>query len=293
MGERLSALLLAPVLVVYLLLLKLLPIETPSGLRLKNLFLVLLSAIAFIVFEIYLFVNIGTSRLLFAYDAFVGRTDGRLFRVLYLIVTKMGIPLVSLGFFSGVYLIFKNSRAGLFLFVGAVIPPLIIFAFTPFFYTEERYVFVTLPCISCRAQNHRKLIAVGVLCLFVADAVSSYVMYYEINHGDRLKWREAFAYVQERKNDDDIIVSSAPKIGSYYAKNKIVPLEDIQPDIILEGRKRFWFVIDSELGWFFAKEAQWVEENTQLIDFQYLRVKEPINLRIYLYTPKSKKDSHK
>ena len=132
-----------------------------------------------------------------------------------------------------------------------------------------------------RALITSTLFAIGILVLLLADAASSLVMYYEINHGDRLEWRKAFDYVHQRRSDDDVIVSSAPKIGSYYSKSKIVHLKDIQPDMILRGNKIFWFVVDSELGWFYSEKAKWVHENTQLIDFKYLRVKEPINLRIY------------
>jgi hypothetical protein len=62
-------------------------------------------------------------------------------------------------------------------------------------------------------------------------------------------------------------------------------LGDIEPDVIDGGSRRYWFVIDSENGWWVTPQKMWVEENSRLVEAWYLRTREDLHLRVYLYDP--------
>jgi hypothetical protein len=190
----------------------------------------------------------------------------------------------------------QKSRAGLLLSVGAVVPPLVLAALNPFVFTVDRYVFVTLPSwialsaiavheLYRQTQGRLRLLAAAVLLLLVADAAGEQLMYYQLNHGNRLDWRRAFHYVQAMKEEEDIIVSAVPEVGSYYTGEEVVPLGDIEPDTILTSEHRHWFVIDSQHSWWSGRQKLWVEENCTLLGFQYLRVRKTSDLSIYRCDP--------
>jgi hypothetical protein len=282
--------------VCYLLILKILPFGKPPGLRLRNLSILLLPVVAFCILEVYLYLTGGSSITIYALNSFAGKPIDSPITILTLITFNIGIPLVSIALFSGIYLLLQRSRLGLFLFIGAVVPALLLAALNPFVFTVDRYVFVTLPSwiilgaigikeMYCRAQGDGKILAAGVLFLLLADAAGSHLMYYQINHGNRPEWREAFAYVQERKVDDDVIVSSVANVGTYYTNEEVIWLRDMEPDTITTGSQRFWFVIDSENAWWSSNEKQWVEKSSELVEAWYLRTRENMHLRVYLFDP--------
>jgi hypothetical protein len=285
-----------PVVVCYLLLLGILQFDRPPGLRARNLLLISLPAIAFGLWEIYEFSTTGSSKLAYATDVVAGKPIDDPIRISILVIFNIGIPLACLAFAGSIYLLSKRSRAGLFLSVWAALPPLILAALNPFVFTVDRYVFVTLPSwiilgaitvheSCCQAQGRLKLLAAAVLFLLVCDAAGENLMYYQINNGNRLEWNEAFKHVQDMKEDDDIIVSAVPEVGTYYTDENVLPLEDFEPDTFLTSRDRYWFVIDSQHSWWSGRQKVWVEENCTLVEFQYLRVREAYDLSIYLCDP--------
>jgi hypothetical protein len=285
-----------PVVVCYLLVLKIAPFEKPPGLRARDLVLIALPAIAFGIFEIYSFATTGSSITVDTLDTFAGRPIDDPIRISILVAFNIGVALVCLALASGICLLLQKSRAGLLLFVWAVVPPLILAALNPFVFTVDRYVFATLPSwiilgaiavheLCSQAQGRLKLLAAAVLFLLVADATGENLMYYQINDGNRLDWRKAFQHVQDMKEEDDIIVSAVPEVGTYYTGEQVLALGDIEPGTILSGKDRYWFVIDSQHSWWAGRQKIWVEENCTLLEFQYLRVRETFDLSIYVCDP--------
>jgi len=257
---------------------------------------ILLPAVAFGLLEVFRFVTSGTSILADTLEDFAGRPVDSPIRILILLVFNIGVPLVCLAFAGGIYQLTQKSRVGLFFFVWAVVPPIILAALNPFVFTVDRYVFLTLPSwivlgalavheLYCRTQGRLRLLAIAVLFLLVADAAGEHLMYYQINNGNRLDWGKAFKYVLEMKEEGDIIVSAVPEVGAYYTGVNVLPLGDIEPDTILAGKQKYWFVIDSQHSWWSGKQKIWVEENCVLLGFQYLRVRETFDLSIYLCDP--------
>lgn len=294
--ERFIALFLVPVVFIYLLLLKLMPVEKPPGLRLRNLLLMLLPGIAFGILEAYSFVSKGNSLFLDSYMIFSSNRGPDPLRLLSFIIFDLGIPLVCLAFFAGIYLVLQKSRAGLFFFLGAVVPAGVLLLANPFMYTNERYVFISLPgwivlgAIAIReifsdTRNYRWVFAVGVLVLVLADSAQSNLLYYHVNNGDRPDWRGAFELIQERSTDGDVFISYWPTLGAYYLHQDVLSLQDIELEILVGGGKRLWFVIDNFAVWSVPRKSRWVEQHAELIDVRYLRKQADSSLSIYLYDP--------
>lgn len=296
-SERLLALFIVPVVAGYMLLLKILPFEKPSGLRARNLALIILPGIALSIVEIYSIQSTGISRFFGGFSFFINSIENPFTQATF-IVFEIGIPLVTLAFFSGLLLLLKKSRAGLLVFLGAVVPFALVLLATPFLFTEERYTFVTLPCwlilgaiavkeIFEQTRNSAKLLSVGIFILLLADAAGANLMYFRVNNGNRRDYKGAFALVQERSGDDDIIVSTWPQIGAYYLGQEVISWQDTGPDAVIQSDKRVWFVIVPDMAWVWNSQRflWWVQKNCELIDVRYLRRPDNANILIYLCDP--------
>ena len=114
-SERITALMIVPVVIIYLLLLKILPFEKPPGLRLRNLIVIFLAGIAFIVYEIYSLISTGNSSLVDTFLVFSPNRGPDPARLLSYILFNIGIPLACLAFFGGIYLLMKKKQVRAFL----------------------------------------------------------------------------------------------------------------------------------------------------------------------------------
>lgn len=297
-SERLYALFIIPVVLSYLLLLKLLSFETPPGLRPRNLLVLSLPVLGLIVIEVFTLIANGTSRFFADFGGFLGSSIENPLGQTIFILSEIGIPLVAFSFFTGIYLVLQKSRLGLFLWLGAVVPVFLLILITPFTFTEERYVFLTLPSwimlgaigvreIFLQTESNSKLLAVGILVVFLADAGGENLMYYRVNHGDRRDWRGAFALVKEQSREGDIFVSTWPELGNYYLQQETISWQDTNRDDVIARGKRTWFVVIPDMAWFWHSEDfyWWVAHKTQLIDVRYLRRRDDANLYVYLYDP--------
>jgi hypothetical protein len=218
------------------------------------------------------------------------------FRLLASIAFEIGIPLVFLSLFGGLYSITQRDRAGLLLFLGAVVPVALLMAISPFIFTQDRYVFMSLPCwiilgaVAIRELfsylgKHRSLLAAGVLIILIGDAAIHDLQYYYVNNGNRLDWRGAFSLVQERSREGDRLVAWWTEFSPYYSDRKILSWEEARPDSVTQDDNRTWFVTDSETVWNNPELKTWVESNAELIDVRSLRIPWNKYLRIYLYDP--------
>ena len=295
-SERMTALMLIPVVIIYLLLLKILPFEKPAGLRLRNLIIIFLAGVAFIMYEIYSFLSSGNSSLLDTFLIFSPNRGPDPARLLIYIFFNIGIPVVSLAFFGGIYLFIKKNRAGLFLFLGAIIPIGLLLIANSFLYTDERYAFITLPSwiilgalatkeIFSEARNQSKVLTSGVLVLLLANAAYGNLLYYLENNGNRLDWRKGFEFIQEMSVDGDLFVSYWPDLGRYYLGKEVLSLNDVNPELTIAGGHRVWFVIDNFSIWSVAKTSRWVERNCELKMSDEMFVNGTKLLRIYLCEP--------
>ena len=296
MSERLIAVVLIPVIALYLLLLWRLPLEKPPGLNLRNILILTAPVIVFLLYEIYLFA--ATGDFIFASDLeLLAPPIDSPVRLLIVFALSIGSPLLCLAFFSGAELVQKKDRAGLFFFIAAILPPILFALITPFVFVVERYAFISLAfwivlaasgirTLFTVARQHRSLIALAVIFVLLADATGENLLYYQINHGNRLEWREAVGYVRERMEAGDIVVSTRAPLAGYYLGREVLEFQDLHPSDLEKIDAPIWFVMDYPGIWHGRYDSRvWMEERSQLLQFSYLRVAEGIFLQIYRFDP--------
>ncbi|MBE2199768.1 MAG: glycosyltransferase family 39 protein [Anaerolinea sp.] len=296
MSERIFALFLAPVLAVYLMLLWLLPFAKPPGIHRRNLFILVLPVVVGLLIEAYSFITTGNSRFFGDFGWFFLYRNYTLIRLLGVIGFDIGFAFICLAVFGGFFLLIQKSRIGLLLFIGALLPLGILLLLSFFMFTQDRYLFVTLPswiilaamaikAIEDNLRHNRTWLALAVLAMLVAEAAGAHLLYYRVNEGNRRDWRSAFTLVQEQAKDDDIVVAYWPEFGPYYLDRDIAAWEDTTIEMVVKSDYRTWFVVDSETVWGDLRKKQWIEQNAALIDVFYLRMPEDHHIRVYLYDP--------
>jgi hypothetical protein len=278
--------------------LKVLKFEKLPGANIKNLSLLFVPGIVFVLIEAFSLVFKDTSRFFADFDVFLGNSIENPLGQAVFIFSDIGIPIVMFSFFTGIYLILQKDRLGLFLWLGAVIPVASVILVTPFTFTEERYAFVSLPFwlmlaaigvrdLYIKSENYAKLLAIGILLVFFADFAGENLMYYRVNNGNRRDWKGAFALVEERMGDEDLIVSTWPELGEYYLNQDVISWQDTNTADIVQRNQRVWFVVIPDMAWFWGSEDfyWWVANRNELIKVQYLRRRDDANLFIYLHEP--------
>ncbi len=306
LSEALIAIFILPVIACYLAALWLLRLDSPTGLRRRNIFILLVPVILAAAFEVFRLVTTGVSPTIppgwsansaLYLEWFIGqhvRTPPRLFIA---IVFNIGLPIVSLALMAGLYLLFQRNRAGLFLLVSAVLPVVLLVLLNPVMFTKDRYAFITLPSwlmlaavavrdLITRTQGLGKLLAIGVVAALLAEAAGTNLLYYQVNNGGRKDWRTAFEIIKDRGREDDLVVAFWPEFSPFYLGREIIPWRDIRPEAVINAGSRCWFLLDSETIWVNPEMKDWVPRNAELIEVLYLRLpEENFNLRLYLYDP--------
>jgi uncharacterized membrane protein len=297
LSERLVAAFILPTIFSYIISLWIFRFERPPGLHSRNLLLFLAPIFLTIAYEVIRYMMSGTSMTTTFITDFGKKQVEDPLRLLIAIIYNIGFPIISLGSVAGVYLLLKRNRTGLFLFLSATVPIILLVLLNPIMFTKDRYVFITLTFwlilvalaikeLISQTQGLGKLIALGALVVLLADAAGSNILYYHVNNGNRRDWRSAFEIVKEKSRDDDVVVAWWPEFSPFYLGREILPYKDVTVEDVLESGQRYWFVIDSETVWGNIPMRDWLEEHGHLIDILYLRLPEDdFNLRIYLYDP--------
>lgn len=297
MSERLIAGFLLPVVAVYLLCIWVLPIPKPAGFRLRNIILLALPVILFLVLQLYLFLTSGNLLFIEDAEALPAAIDSP-YRLLIVIAFSIGLPLALYAFFSGIQGLLTKDRAGLLFFIAALLPILLLAAISPLVFTVERYAFhslmfwVLLAATGIKqlfsiAGRQRVLPALAILFILLGDAAGEGLMYYQINRGNRLDWREAVAFVQQHKQDEDVIVSSRWELAHHYSGEPIIDYQVIQPEDLKQIRQPIWFIIDFPGVWHGSHESKrWIETHATMLQYTYLRTREQNALVIYYYDPR-------
>lgn len=296
-SERLFAMFMVPVVLCYLLVLRIARFGKPLGLRPRNLWLIGLPAIAFLLFEVYSLITTGSSITLYELETFAGQANHSPLRLLASIVYRIGVPLICLGISGGVYLLAQRKRVGLWLCSAAWLPPLALLAMAPFAFTVDRYIFVSLPfwiILSAVAMNElfvrtdkvSKILALGILVLVVADSLSQDALYYLYQNGNRPDWRAAFALVGREMAEGDVVVATRPELGHYYLSDDVRWINSVDPEIVAREGTRVWFVIDEATGWVSPDLEEWIFRNAELIKvFAVMMPGKSMSITIHLYDP--------
>ena len=206
---------------------------------------------------------------MYAFDLFVGNPNHSPFRLLFSVVYRIGIPLISLGVFGGWLLIAERRTAGIFVCLAAWVPLTLLLLISPFAFTVDRYVFVILPfwailgAIAFREMfvqtgKRGKLLALGILLLLVADPLGQDALYFAYQNGNRPDWRGAWQIVSREKTDGDLVLATRPELGHYYLDDEVASINSVDPDTIERDGNRVWFVIDEATGQVDPDLEQWI-----------------------------------
>lgn len=292
LSERMIAIFIVPVVAVYLVLLWFPQLEKPRGYKSKNILILSAPLITFIIYQLFLLITTGSYMFITDVDALAGPIDNPI-RLLIIIVLSIGVPVTCFAFFSGIYLLRNIDRKYLFVFITGVLPLFILLLANPFVFTVERYVFFTLAfwlilasvgikMIFLRVNKNELILGLGILLIFISDAAADNLMYFQINHGNRLDWQEAARYVQESMNNGDIVISTRADLASYYLEENVLEYRELLPDDLDNIKKDIWFIIDYPGIWHGnGLSKEWMEEKAELVKFSYLRVREENFLLVY------------
>jgi len=295
-SERLFAFFIFLVIAVYLVALWVFKFEKPMGLTFRNLALAGLPILAGAAIELYSRIAYSESRFFADFDWFFLYRNQDPVRLLGNISFNIGVPLMVLALFCGLFLILRKDRAGLLMTVNAVVPVTILVAANPFIFTKDRYIFmvlfswIVLAAIAIHemfknVNGQHKWLTLGILALLLAGAGGDLLPYYRTNHGNRAEWKTAFYTIQEQSRPDDIVVTYWPEFRPFYLDREFIQYEEIDVPTLLDSGKRYWFVMDAETIWANPKVKTFLETNGRLIDVRYLRTPDDFYLRIYIFDP--------
>jgi mannosyltransferase len=295
LSERLIAIIIIPIILLYLLIFLIFKLGRPPGINRRN--LVLFSPI--VIFLLLIPINfLSTGNLLFFSDLEeLNNPIDSPIRLLILIILSIGIPVAASGFFSGLYFLQNKERKHLFIFIAALLPVILLTIINPFVFTVERYALVAYPFWLMMSAfgiqkvfslvNQKQIVLVfGIIFIFLLDASINNLMYYQINHGNRLNWRDSVGFVRENVQDSDVVISSRAELASYYFEDDVLDYSKMRPADFENINSRKWFIIDYPGVWHGnASSKEWMETHTHLVKFSFLRVPEEMSILIYRSTP--------
>jgi mannosyltransferase len=287
--ERFNAVFFGPVAALYILVLLLAPsFGRPPGLNKRSLVLLAAPVVVFTGYVLFFTSMAGD----LAYWIF-GRNHNPV-RVLLSVVYDLGVPLFVAGLVGGIYLVRQRSRPGLYFFLGAGVPLVVLLALSPFTQTFSRYVYMTLPAwavlaavaakeMIVRTSGQARLLAVGLVLVLAADAFSQNVLYFTAQHGNRENYKAAYAQVQEHRQPADWVVGTRSEIGDYYLGFQTVDSNRIDLDGIVASGRPAWFVMDNRTH-VSDRLQEWIPANTELVGVHDVHIPgRPMEMRVYYF----------
>lgn len=299
MGERSMALFLVPVWAFYLVSLKIFTFEMSPRFRFKNLAPILLAGVAFGIYETFRFFY-AESLVVHAFFKFFDNPDQLPqppLQLVHSIVTHIGVPLICLGSVGGLYLLWEKKRIGLLLLLGATVPNLILLIASPFGWTADRYAFITLSSwailsavavkeLFSQVEGRKKILALGIVLLLVADPLVQDAAYYRGQKGRRPDWHQIYTFIEQRRVEGDLVIATKYKLGLYYLDPEVMPIEDMDPGVIINNGQRTWFVVDAYANWIRPDTVNWIKQNSRLVQVFPVYIDDwSTNVLIYLYEP--------
>lgn len=291
--ERLFAVFMVPIVAGYLLALKFLPFEKPTGLNARNIWMLIIPVILIGLAASYKFMSNPEKWL-----AGFGWVNNNPFWLMGGVVYYIGLAILCMGSVGGWFLLQQKNRAALLLALAATFPILAILALSPIQYTANRYAFIALTSwlilaaagvweLVQRVEKSAWVLALGVLLILLLEPVSETVLYYRYQNGNRDNWKSAFTLINRYKEADDKVVVTNTLLGDYYTEGKdtinyrALDLEDLPMD----GR-RYWFVEDNNVGDKSPATLHWLQENADLKAVFDVHVRARVfKMRVYLYEP--------
>lgn len=173
-------------------------------------------------------------------------------------------PLTLLAAVVGTLLTLRE-RASAALAVALVCVPAAALAVSASFATvvSAQYVFVLLPMVLGLATwplsiLRRPALRLAWIALLALPALFDSALYFLARHGDRPRWREAYAWVQEARDEDDLVLGMHAPVGEYYllpgktdlrrheGMVRLTEVTSAEPDEWLRRGRRVWVVVNPE-----------------------------------------------
>ena len=291
--ERMTALFYGPVIIAYFAALFVLPFERPAGFRLRNFLLFLVPPLLMGLF----FLNSSAETLGSEFIAYSRNPV----RVLLSVISDLGLPLFLFGTAGGIYLLREKNRKGLFFFLGAVVPLVLLVLMAPFTKVESRYVFFILPSwiilaavaaetLWRQAHPSIRVLALGGILLLFAGPISQDVLYYTTQNGNREDWKSAFRQVKQEMRPGDLVLTTNPEMGWHYLSPEVGSTREVYPNAVKAHEGRAWFVIDDRAGNLSQNYREWIVQNAQLVGVYDVTIPgRTMTMRVYLYDKGSSK----
>lgn len=289
LAERQVALFILPVILVYLLLIIMLKVEKPPGMRWRNMLIFFIPIILGGLVILITFAPVFETRFL------VHSTNP--FRFVLSVINDLGIPLFLLAVAGAVYSLVERRRNRFLVTAGAFVPLILLVLVTPFSLVTSRYMFAALPSwlilaailidqISRLGTRFAVPLALLLLAIVLVDATSQDVLYFGYQNGNRADWKGAFNLVEHSMQETDLVVSSRPEIGEYYLGRDVVPSYSINPEDFSEQRQGTWFVLDNQTGNVPPQLSSWLDKSGSLQGVMdvYLPGK-LLEMRVFFYQP--------
>jgi 4-amino-4-deoxy-L-arabinose transferase-like glycosyltransferase len=298
-SERLTAFFIVPVVFGYIFSLWVLPIEKPKGLNRRIVLLSLLPLILFALVEVGRSALLGSSLTSFMLNTFSGQLNTTPLRLTLSIVYRISVPVFILGLFGGIYIITTKQRAGLFVFISATLPILVLIVLSMFMFAVDRYIFITLlPWLILGAlaikelffnvKSFAVLLPFGVLMILLVSSLSEIYLYFQFQNGNRPNWKDAYQYVERNIRDEDIVYTTRYELGDYYlpdANNRYI--NSFDPASLAENEDTsYWFIIDESTGGVEPGVYSWIQNSSILLRNEEVFLPgKSMSIRIYRYVP--------
>jgi len=307
LSHFLSALLI-PAMFVYSVLLYLLPIEKPAGLRWKNIGIFfgpfLLTALLFLIPKYFSYLISGWGHNQWSRSPIY---------ILFTLGYGIGIPTavsVILIIFDTVLRFYPNPRnidkRYLFLLCYVGVPLGICLILSPFLNIAGYYLFFTVPAyfvlaacgcvLLIKTTPQRKLLGIVATAMIAVTFISQNYLYFQFENGGRAKWREAVNTVRSSMNPKDPVVTAIPRFAKYYLPEAtIIPVEDVMSDIPKfkeewkANTRNVWIILNERSFQVIDKDMKfrnWVYSTSRLVAEYplYARIMNR-TIKIYEYSP--------
>jgi mannosyltransferase len=294
--ERLIAAFFIPIVMIYLVFLKIGWFGTPRGLRWRNL------AVYLVPGTILFILLITTNSAFRSLDSTVvrfGFVNNNPLWLLSGIAFYMGIPLLIMATTGAVILLLRRNRFGLFLTLGFVVPLVSIIVTSLFTYSANRYIFPALTSVIVLAgvaiyelwrqtQGSGKLLAFGVLLIMLIAPMADNLLYFVYQNGNRDNWKAALEFVASEMDMEDRVVVVNVQLAEYYLKRRAIDMHYLEKEgltAVTENRGSTWFILDLTTPDKTPKISSWVRENARFIqDFDVVVSARKFPMEIYKYT---------
>jgi uncharacterized membrane protein len=291
--ERMFAVILVPIVGIYLLCLKFLPFEKPRGLNTRNLLV--------LIVPVVIFGGVLGWSIVQDIDSYLegfGRVNTNPLWIISGTVYYIGIPVVLMGAAGGAYrLVSSRDRATLLFSLAAVLPILLVTTLALVQYAANRYIFITLTSwiilasiavdeVFTNTRGSARILATGIILILFIEPMGESLLYYQYQNGNRDDWKGAFHRIEQLSEPEDLVVVTEPLVGKYYLDRQVVGIESLDLDSLLESGRRVWFVEDNNLESKYPEKFNWISDHAQLFYNHDINVRARVfKMRVYRFDP--------